>query len=124
MTWKSSSLSAVLVLGFVLTPLVGKAQHTNTPKREGQTSPFHGATIPKKHAAHPLSGSAVNLPANAVTNQGAPLVAGEVGKVPHRPLPSPSKSTHRPLDLLRQEAGRRGPQMAGRVEDRVGSVML
>src|ERR1700730_3114612 len=86
MTWKGSSLAAVLAFGFVLLGPTGKAQHTNTPKPEGQTSQTHAPTTPKKHAAHPPSGNAVNLPVNAVTNQGVPLGAGSKGKVPHTPF--------------------------------------
>ena len=86
MTWKGSYLPALLALGFVVTQPPGNAQHTNVPKREGQTSQTHGATTPKKRAAKPPSGNAVNLPGDAVTNQGASLVAGSAGKVPHPPF--------------------------------------
>jgi hypothetical protein len=85
MTWKGLYRPAVLALSFVLTEPAGKAQQTNTPERVGQTSQTHAETTPKKHAVHPQSGSAVNLPANAVANQSVPP-AGSAGKVPHAPF--------------------------------------
>lgn len=86
MTWKGSYLPVALALGFVVTQPPGNAQRTNTPKREGQTSQTHGATTSKKRAEHPPSGTAANLPSNAVTNRSVPSLTGSAGKVPHTPF--------------------------------------
>jgi hypothetical protein len=86
MTWKNCYLLAVLAFGFVLTEPLGRAQQTNIPKREGQTSQTHGATTPKKPAAHRPSGNAVNPPSNAVTNRVVPPPAARADKVPHTPF--------------------------------------
>ena len=86
MTWRSGYLPAVLALGFVLTGPAISAQQTNTPKRVGHNSQTHVATTPKKEAAHPQSGDAINLPADAVTNQGGPPATGNAGIAPHTPF--------------------------------------
>ena len=113
MTWKGSYRPAVLALGFVLAASAGKAQHTNTPKREGQTSQTHGATTPKKRATHPPSGSTVNVPANAVTNQGAPLVTESAGKAPHTPFTATKQVDSSSPQFARAGSGKNGTANAG-----------
>jgi hypothetical protein len=113
MTWKGLYPPTVLALGFVLTHPAEKAQQTNTPKPVGQTSQTHGATTPKKHAAHPQPGNAVNLPANAVTNQGVPLVTGSASKVPHRPFTITKQVDSSSPQLARGGSGKKGTANGG-----------
>jgi hypothetical protein len=113
MTWKGSYLPAVLALGVVLTEPAGKAQHTNTPKRVGQTSQTHGATTPKKHPAPPPSGYAVNLPANAVTNQGVPLATGSAGKMHYAPFTITKRVNSSSPQLAPAGSGKKGTANGG-----------
>jgi hypothetical protein len=112
MTWKVSYLRAVLTLSFVLTEPVGKAQQTNTPERVGQTSRTHTATTPKKHAVHPRSGSAVNLPANAVTSQAVPF-NGSAGTVPHTPFTVTKQVNSSSPQLAPAGSGKKGATNGG-----------
>jgi hypothetical protein len=101
MTWKSSYLLAALALGFVLTGPAGTAQQT------------HGATTPKKRVAHPLSGTAVNPPANAVTNPGVPPGTGSAGKVPYKPFTFTKQVNQASPQLAPAGGGKKGPANGG-----------
>jgi hypothetical protein len=119
--WKDSYLPAVLALGVFLTEPTGKSQQNNNLKPVGQTSQSHAATTPNKHDTHAQPGNAVNLPANAVANPSVPLFTESAGKAPHQDL-AVAKSVNSPsLNWIPQEVGRRGLQMAGRVQDRLAN---
>jgi hypothetical protein len=101
MTWKSSYLPAVLALGFVLSGPAGKAQQT------------HGATTPKKRVPHPPSGTAVNPPANAVTNQGVPPGTESAGKVPYNPFAITKQVNQASPQLAPTGGGKKGTANGG-----------
>jgi hypothetical protein len=113
MTWKDGYLLAVLALGFVLTEPMGRAQHTNVPKRQGQTSQTHGATTPKKPAAHPPAGNAVSPPSNAVTNPGVPPLTGSADKVPHTRLTITKRVNTSFPPIARAGGGKQGTANGG-----------